>query len=68
MEGIRQHCPGMIVQLSTGGRYGAGTTRGRMLPVRPDMASLSVDSNNCPTCVYGNPPDLVDWLAAEMKS
>jgi uncharacterized protein (DUF849 family) len=66
IEGIRAHCPGMIVQLSTGGRSGAGKARGGMLPLRPDMASLSVGSNNFPTRVYENPPDLVDWLAAEM--
>jgi uncharacterized protein (DUF849 family) len=65
-EGIEAHCPGMIVQLSTGGRSGAGQARGGMLPLRPDMASLSVGSNNFPTRVYENPPDLVDWLAAEM--
>jgi uncharacterized protein (DUF849 family) len=65
-EGLEKHCPGMIVQLSTGGRSGAGTTRGGMLPLRPDMASLSVGSNNFPTRVYENPPDLVDWLASEM--
>jgi 3-keto-5-aminohexanoate cleavage enzyme len=65
-EGLEAHCPGMIVQLSTGGRSGAGTARGGMLPLRPDMASLSVGSNNFPTRVYENPPDLVDWLAAEM--
>lgn len=68
MEGIRSHCPGMIVQLSTGGRSGAGRIRGGMLPLRPDMASLSVGSNNFPTRVYENPPDLVDWLAAEMRA
>jgi 3-keto-5-aminohexanoate cleavage enzyme len=68
LEGLRQHCPGMIVQLSTGGRSGAGQARGGMLPLRPDMASLSVGSNNFPTRVYENPPDLVDWLAAEMKT
>jgi 3-keto-5-aminohexanoate cleavage enzyme len=67
-EGIEAHCPGMIVQLSTGGRSGAGTARGGMLPLRPDMASLSVGSNNFPTRVYENPPDLVDWLAAEMTT
>ncbi|MBL9049949.1 MAG: 3-keto-5-aminohexanoate cleavage protein [Tabrizicola sp.] len=66
MEGLRQYCPGMIVQLSTGGRSGAGQARGGMLPLRPDMASLSVGSNNFPTRVYENPPDLVDWLASEM--
>ena len=65
-EGVEKHCPGMIVQLSTGGRSGAGAERGGMLPLRPDMASLSVGSNNFPTRVYENPPDLVDWLAAEM--
>ncbi len=65
-EGLEKHCPGMIVQLSTGGRSGAGQARGAMLSLRPDMASLSVGSNNFPTRVYENPPDLVDWLAAEM--
>lgn len=65
-EGLEKHCPNMIIQFSTGGRSGAGQTRGGMLPLKPDMASLSVGSNNFPTRVYENPPDLVDWLAAEM--
>ncbi len=65
-EGLEKHCPGMIIQLSTGGRSGAGQARGGMLPLRPDMASLSVGSNNFPTRVYENPPDLVDWLAGQM--
>ncbi|MDA7427480.1 3-keto-5-aminohexanoate cleavage protein [Primorskyibacter aestuariivivens] len=65
-EAVETHCPGMIIQLSTGGRSGAGQARGGMLPLRPDMASLSVGSNNFPTRVYENPPDLVDWLASEM--
>jgi uncharacterized protein (DUF849 family) len=65
-EGLEKHCPGMVIQFSTGGRSGAGRTRGGMLPLRPDMASLTVGSNNFPTRIYENPPDLVDWLAAEM--
>lgn len=65
-EGVEKHCPGMIIQLSTGGRSGAGKERGGMLPLRPDMASLSVGSNNFPTRVYENPPDLVEWLASQM--
>jgi 3-keto-5-aminohexanoate cleavage enzyme len=65
-EGLRHHCPGLIIQFSTGGRSGAGRERGGMLPLRPDMASLTVGSNNFPTRVYENPPDLVDWLASEM--
>ena len=67
-EGIEKHCPGMIIQLSTGGRSGAGAARGGMLPLGPDMASLSVGSNNFPTRVYENSPDLVDWLASEMRT
>ena len=67
-EGLDKHCPGMIIQFSTGGRSGAGQARGAMLSLRPDMASLSVGSNNFPTRVYENPPDLVDWLASEMKT
>lgn len=65
-EGLEKHCPGMITQFSTGGRSGAGQERGGMLPLAPDMASLSVGSNNFPTRVYENPPDLVKWLASEM--
>ena len=65
-EGLRKHCPGMIIQYSTGGRSGAGHERGGMLPLKPDMASLTVGSNNFPTRVYENSPDLVDWLAGEM--
>jgi 3-keto-5-aminohexanoate cleavage enzyme len=65
-DAIERHCPGMIVQLSTGGRSGAGQERGGMLSLKPDMASLTVGSNNFPTRVYENPPQLVDWLAAEM--
>lgn len=65
-EGLEKHCPGMIVQFSTGGRSGAGRERGGMLSLAPDMASLSVGSVNFPTRVYENSPDLVDWLAAEM--
>lgn len=65
-EELTRHCPGTIIQFSTGGRSGAGAERGGMLPLRPDMASLSVGSNNFPTRVYENSPDLVAWLSSEM--
>ena len=68
LEGIRRHCPEIITQVSTGGRSGAGRERGGMLHLRPDMASLATGSVNFPTRVYDNSPELVDWLAAEMKS
>lgn len=66
LEGIRKHCPGIITQISTGGRSGAGHERGAMLSLKPDMASLATGSVNFPSRVYDNSPDLVDWLAAEM--
>jgi uncharacterized protein (DUF849 family) len=66
MDGIRRHCQGMIIQLSTGGRSGTGQERGGMLPLEPDMASLSTGSCNFPTRVYENSPELVDWLAGLM--
>jgi uncharacterized protein (DUF849 family) len=65
-EALEKHCPGMILQFSTGGRSGAGRERGGMLSLSPDMASLTVGSNNFPTRVYENSPDLVDWLSSEM--
>ena len=67
LEGLRKHCPGMIVQFSTGGRSGAGKERGGMIPLRPDMASLSTGSCNFPTRVYENSPELVTWLAELMR-
>lgn len=66
MAGLRKHCPGMIVQFSTGGRSGTGRERGGMLSLKPDMASLSTGSCNFPTRIYENSPELVQWLAAEM--
>ena len=66
-EGLKKHCPDVIIQFSTGGRSGAGHERGGMLYLRPDMASLSVGSNNFPLRVYENPPELITWLASEMR-
>lgn len=66
-EGLEKHCHGAIIQFSTGGRSGSGEERGGMLSLRPDMASLTVGSNNFPTRVYENSPDLVEWLAGLMR-
>jgi uncharacterized protein (DUF849 family) len=67
LEGILKHCPGMVTQVSTGGRSGSGRERGSMLSLRPDMASLATGSVNFPTRVYDNAPDLIEWLADEMR-
>lgn len=65
-QGIERHCPGIIVQFSTGGRGRALSERGAMLSLRPDMASLATGSVNFPTSIYENPPDFVDALAARI--
>lgn len=66
-EGVRRHCPGMIVQFSTGGRGRDPAARGLSLVHRPDMASLSTGSVNFPTIVYENHATLVVDLATKMK-
>jgi 3-oxoadipate:acetyl-CoA acetyltransferase len=65
-EGVRQHCPGMIIQFSTGGRGRKLSERGSMLSLRPDMASLATGSVNFPSSIYENPPDFVESLAREI--
>lgn len=65
-EGVRKHCPGMIIQFSTGGRGREASQRGAMLYLRPDMASLATGSVNFATMIYENPPDLIDVLAKDM--
>jgi 3-keto-5-aminohexanoate cleavage enzyme len=65
-EGIRKHCPDIIIQFSTGGRGRNLEQRGAMLHLKPDMASLATGSVNFPTIVYENPPDFIRQLAKTM--
>ena len=65
-EGVRKHCPGMIVQFSTGGRGREQAKRGAMLYLKPDMASLATGSVNFPVGIYENPPEFVEGLARTM--
>ena len=66
-EGLRRHCPGMIIQFSTGGRGRDQAARGNSLDLAPDMASLSTGSVNFPTIVYENAATLVVDLATRMQ-
>lgn len=68
LDGVREQCPGMIVQFSTGGRGRAADQRGAMLYLKPDMASLTTGSVNFPNMIYENPPELVDTLAGKMMT
>lgn len=65
-EGVRKHCPGMIIQHSTGGRGRSQAERGRCIALKPDMASLATGSVNFPNQIYENPPQLVEDLARSM--
>ena len=65
-DGVRKHCPGMIVQFSTGGRGRETAARGAMLYLKPDMASLATGSVNFATMIYENPPALIEGLASDM--
>ncbi len=65
-EGVKRHCPGMIIQFSTGGRGRGLEQRGAMLSLKPDMASLATGSVNFPTSIYENPPQFVEELASSM--
>lgn len=67
MAGVRRHCPGMIVQFSTGGRGRDQAARGSALPLKPDMASLATGSVNFPLAIYENAPALVEDLAGRMR-
>ena len=67
-DGVRRHCPGMIVQFSTGGRGRDPAARGNALDLRPDMASLSTGSVNFPTIIYENSAALVIDLATRMQT
>ncbi len=66
-EGVERHCPGMIVQFSTGGRGRDPSQRGSSLYLRPDMASLSTGSVNFPTIIYENSAAFVEDLARKMR-
>ena len=65
-EGVKKHCPDMIIQFSTGGRGRDQAERGAMLHLKPDMASLATGSVNFPTNIYENPPDFINGLARTM--
>jgi 3-keto-5-aminohexanoate cleavage enzyme len=66
-DGIKRHCPGMIVQFSTGGRGRDPSQRSSALFLKPDMASLATGSVNFPNIVYENHTALVEDLAYKMR-
>ena len=66
LVGIKESCPNIIIQFSTGGRGQTQQERGLMLTLKPDMASLATGSVNFPTSIYENHPSLINELAQSM--
>src|SRR5437588_11511712 len=54
-EGVRKHCPGMIVQFSTGGRGRDQSLRGAMLSLPPGVPALPPGSVNFQTQALETP-------------
>jgi len=67
LEGVRKYCPGMIVELSTGGIDGAPSERAGMLPLHPDMAAIAPGSVDFGTGVLLNPPAVIESLSQETR-
>ena len=65
-EGLLKHCPGMVIQFSTGARCGNGRSRAESLALRPEMCSLSVGSVNLNNVIYANELELVEFMCDEV--
>lgn len=66
-EGVRRHCPGMIIQFSTGGRGRTRAERSLALDHRPDMASFTTGSCNFGDFIFENPPEFIEEMAGTMR-
>ena len=68
IDGIRSHCPGLLISGSTSGRlWPEFEKRSAVLDCRPDLASLTPGSLNFPAAASVNPPQVVCELAVAMK-
>lgn len=68
IELIREKCPDIIIQVSTGGAVGM-SDRERIQPVElnPEMASLDCGTCNFGNDVFKNTPETMEFFAGEMK-
>jgi uncharacterized protein (DUF849 family) len=66
-DGIRKHCPGLVVCASTSGRaFPEFEKRSAVLELEPDMASLTLSSLNFAGEASVNAPEMVRRLAEKM--
>ena len=68
-EGVRKHCPGLIICGSTSGRnFNEFDKRSEVIELRPDMCSLTLSSLNFMDQASVNAPDMIVALAEKMKT
>ena len=64
IEGIRAHCPGLVICASLSGRNVTDpAARSQVLSLQPDMASLTLSSLNFVKTASVNSPDTIQELA-----
>ena len=67
-EGIRQHCPELVLCASSSGRdFQEFEKRSEVLELRPDMCSLTLSSLNFVKQASVNAPDMILALAQKME-
>lgn len=68
IEGIRKHCPDLVICASTSGRtFSEFEKRAAVIELKPDMCSLTLSSLNFPKSASVNDPDTVKKLALKMR-
>lgn len=69
VEGIRKHCPQLIICLTTSGRnVTTFEQRSEVIELKPDMCSLTLSSLNFNGQASANSPDIIIALAEKMKA
>lgn len=69
VEGVRKHCPELIICLSTSGRnVQAFEHRSEVIELCPDMCSLTLSSLNFMQQASVNAPDIIHALAEKMNA
>lgn len=69
MDGIRKHCPSLVVCVSLSGRlFPEFEKRSEVLELQPDMGSLTMSSLNFTSGVSMNSPEMILKLIEKMKA
>lgn len=69
VEGIRKHCPGLAICLSTSGRKVIEfEKRSAVIDLKPELCSLTLGSNNFVDQASINPPKIITQLYEKMNA